>query len=244
MVPVSIQVAPGPVLGSLIRNAFRFARLARCMAGGLALGACAEPRDQAYPEEDTPVTLVQYKGNVLEFRAEPGLDVPQYAERIADGAEGGPEHQLYVSVSITNRGPGPARLNHGACAVRIRAYRSPARTGPPAWTSEQYRPDWCTDILHHRELAPGETAVAKGLQDVISTIDVHRKNPRSRPPTPRPDPPPRGRYYLSARAELYNDSLPVPLFPREGPPPVRPPHIDTIHVPAGSVYLSRAWSSK
>lgn len=129
-----------------------------CLSACVALGGCAEPRDRAYPETDTPVTLVRYEGNVLEFRAEPRV-VAWPHEGLVRDAEGRPEHQLRVRVSVTIRGPGHAGFVSSGCdPARIRAYRSPARTGPLAWTFEQYTSGGCPFHSGRHTLAPGETA--------------------------------------------------------------------------------------
>ena len=210
------------------------------------LSACGAPRDRAYPEMHSPVTLLRYEGNLLELGAEPELSLEESVGRAVLDLAGRPVRELWVKVSVTNRGPGRAGLISDGCPpAAIRAYRSPARTGPPAWTSEQYTPRGCLFQSGRHDLAPGETVRPEAFQDVITTIDVHYKDTWSRPPRPRPDPPEPGRYYLSVRADLHDEHFRfAPDVPGDGLPPLRMlPRVDTVRVPAGSADLSPAWSS-
>lgn len=69
---------------------------------------------------------------------------------------------LRTTVQVTNATDRPLRVKHGACALRLRAYRTPERTGRPVWASEWRRkPGWgeydCEMILYIPELAPGDS---------------------------------------------------------------------------------------
>jgi hypothetical protein len=46
---------------------------------------------------------------------------------------------LKTVVTLTNTGQLPAHLEYGACAVRVLAYRTADRSGPPVWDSEKRR---------------------------------------------------------------------------------------------------------
>jgi hypothetical protein len=77
-----------------------------------------------------------------------------------------PRH-LVTRVTATNTGSRRVEVQFGDCALRLRAYRTPARTGRPVWRSELRRPPYdrdedgfgyaCLAYLAGAVVAPGET---------------------------------------------------------------------------------------
>jgi hypothetical protein len=69
---------------------------------------------------------------------------------------------VVVDAVLINRTVGPIVIEHGACPVRLRAFRTPDRTGSPDWKSELRSP-WnggpdyaCPLYLKSVELAPSQ----------------------------------------------------------------------------------------
>jgi hypothetical protein len=106
-------------------------------------------------------------------------------------------------VTVTNRGATPAYLEFGACATRVLAWRTPDRTGPPAWDSDRRQP-WespfrhgCLAYLATRtvapgaELSPGEFSLVAPLGELLG------------------DSLPDGRYWLTVQSRLDNVASPA-----------------------------------
>jgi hypothetical protein len=75
--------------------------------------------------------------------------------------------ELHAASSVTNTTSRAIYLEYGACALRLRAYRSPARSGTPVWRSERRAP-WerrggyaCPAYGVTSILAPGATLRGK-----------------------------------------------------------------------------------
>lgn len=90
--------------------------------------------------------------------------------------------QLAPSITLHNESDEPAEVVFpDGCVVLLRVYRTPARTGEPAW--DQARTTGCTAALVEVELAPGESRDLQGAIVPAQTI--------------LGDSLPNGRYYLA-----------------------------------------------
>ena len=94
---------------------------------------------------------------------------------------------------ITNAGTQTIRLEFGACALQLLAYRNPDRTGTPVWNSDR-RKVWnqgfswaCPLYLAVRDLAPGATLEPGEFSLAVPLIEVLG------------DSLPDGRYWFSAQ---------------------------------------------
>ena len=101
---------------------------------------------------------------------------------------------------VTNAGRSPISLEFGSCALKLRAYRTAARTGPPAWRSEGRQPYGgggfygCGAVLHGAVIAPGDSLARFGVESLV--IEVLG------------DSLPDGRYYFTAVIELNSGASP------------------------------------
>jgi hypothetical protein len=81
--------------------------------------------------------------------------------RAESGTRGAARDTLAARMTLTNRGALPAYLEFGACALRLLAWRTADRSGPPAWDSDRRQPwagtyGWgCPMYLATRTVAPG-----------------------------------------------------------------------------------------
>src|SRR3712207_9399132 len=71
--------------------------------------------------------------------------------------------ELRAAGAVTNTTGRPIHIEYGACALVLRAYRRPDRSGRPVWDS-RWRAPWdgtyaygCPSYLAAHTLAPGET---------------------------------------------------------------------------------------
>jgi hypothetical protein len=115
------------------------------------------------------------------------------------------DSMIRASVSIANRSRAPISVDYGACALSLRAYRNPWRTGAPAWRSELRAP-WngfggyaCPGYRARRTLAPGETFSPREFQFSGPLIELLG------------DSLPDGRYWFAATLRLNRRN--VPEFP-------------------------------
>jgi hypothetical protein len=138
--------------------------------------------------------------------AEITFGTEQLSYRASSSLEGVSPPEVHTAVTVTNAGRGRVRLEYGACSMTLRAFRTPERTGTPAWdAARRPNPDPATGIywacplyLATKELQPGES---------------HSPNEfRSRIPGPQilGDSLPDGRYYLVARVGLNGVLTDVP----------------------------------
>jgi len=105
---------------------------------------------------------------------------------------------LETSVTVTNRGSRPVRLEYGSCAVSVHGYNTPDRSGRPAWKSELRQPPpafvntvyGCTLELRVRTIMPGDSF---GGTELATRAPVHELLADSLPP---------GRYFLTAAVRL------------------------------------------
>jgi hypothetical protein len=134
--------------------------------------------------------------------------------------EGVAPTELRTEVTVTNTGRKRVRLEYGACSMWLRAYRSPDRTGTPAWdAARRPNPDpvtgvyWaCPMYLRVKELARGESHTPSEFQESI--------------PVPKilGDSLPDGDYYFVARVQVNGVTSDVPagqatLIARQDPLP-------------------------
>ncbi|HEV2148806.1 MAG TPA: hypothetical protein VGR37_15485 [Longimicrobiaceae bacterium] len=113
--------------------------------------------------------------------------------------------ELHAEASVTNTTARPVYVEYGACALHLRAYRTPARAGEPAWRSERREP-WegtmgyaCPSYLASHTLAPGETFSPKELRLRVPLVEVLGDSLTD------------GRYYFTASLRL--NFRPTPEFP-------------------------------
>jgi hypothetical protein len=110
---------------------------------------------------------------------------------------------LEVRVTARNAGRRPVRLEYGDCALTVLAYRTPARTGTPAWRSDrsvlpinramnggQGVGQVCRAYLALQTLAPGDTTQPREFGGRWTMYEVLA------------DSLPDGRYYLRATLDL------------------------------------------
>jgi hypothetical protein len=113
--------------------------------------------------------------------------------RLVDGGR-----MLDVEVVAVNRGKRPTHVEYGACAVRLRVYRSKSRTEAPVWdSSERPNPDPRTGVETACPLYSAATTLAPGdsltPREFAESIPVDAILGDSLPP---------GRYYFSASARI------------------------------------------
>jgi hypothetical protein len=115
---------------------------------------------------------------------------------------------LHTTTSITNTTSRPVYLEYGDCALSVRAYRTPDRTGEPAWRSE-FRASWaggsqyvCLSYGATATVAPGATFQPREFQLTVPLIEILG------------DSLPDGRYYFSASLRL--NFARTPEFPAGG----------------------------
>jgi hypothetical protein len=113
------------------------------------------------------------------------------ALRIVEDSIGSGVHVLHADAMVTNISARTVRLEHGACAVDLFAYRDSTQTAPVVWDSRQ-RATWpigseygCYAFLMTVRLAPGESYRGSGMSQLRAEIPV---------------------------AEIYADSLPLGVY--------------------------------
>jgi hypothetical protein len=108
--------------------------------------------------------------------------------------------QLVTTVWVRNPTARSLRFEHGGCALQVRLFRSPVRSGAPVWRSEARRPPYpnsaygCPAYLALATLAPGDSlpfTLAVPLYEVLA------------------DSLPAGRYWGTAALTLLDDSRSV-----------------------------------
>lgn len=104
--------------------------------------------------------------------------------------EGFAPSKIVSTVTISNRGELPVNIEFGACAVKLFAFRSPDKTGTPAWISNPS--DMCILPLYMRLVAPGHST---SLNVTVPTRDMMK------------DPIPRGQYFFTAQVELTRKKI-------------------------------------
>jgi hypothetical protein len=101
---------------------------------------------------------------------------------------------------VVNAGGRPVSVEYGSCALNLRAYRTAARTGPPAWRSEERQPYGgggfygCDAVGHGAVIAPGDSLARFGVESPV--IEVLG------------DSLPDGRYWFTAVIELNSAASP------------------------------------
>jgi hypothetical protein len=113
-----------------------------------------------------------------------------------------PRH-LVTRVTATNTGSRRVQVQFGDCALRLRAYRTPARTGRPVWRSELRGPPYergedgfgyaCLAYLAGAVVAPGETIAPNEFSARIPFPEILG------------DSLPDGRYWLAAELDLLGE---------------------------------------
>jgi hypothetical protein len=112
--------------------------------------------------------------------------------------------QLESKATVTNPTRRPIHIEFGACALQIRAYRTPERSGSPVWYSERRQPAdgsgsyGCPAYLAMHTLAPGESFSPPEFKERIPIREILA------------DSLPNGRYFFTGRLEL--NSLPTAEF--------------------------------
>jgi hypothetical protein len=131
--------------------------------------------------------------------------------------------QVRATTTVMNAGPSSVRFEHGACALTIRLWRDPYRSGLPVWRSEyRQRPQVkgqrrvsyaCTTQLILRELPPGDTLSFNNNVPLIEVLADSLSD---------------GRYWAGVELRLLTDAL-------------RASRSETTYsFPAGSLELRRA----
>ena len=112
---------------------------------------------------------------------------------------------LNVSAKVTNTNAAPVRLEYGACAVTLLAYRSADRAGKPAWNSDLRRPYGdpdarygCPQYLAVGVLDPGATQSPRELNPSFPVLEMLG------------DSLPNARYYFKAVIRMNWRSAEVP----------------------------------
>jgi hypothetical protein len=101
---------------------------------------------------------------------------------------------LVAQATVINTGTLPAHVEFGECSLRLRAYRTPARTGEPVWRSE-WRGEACILVLYSSLIAPGDS-LSRPLRFRASVAQVLG------------DSLPDGRYHFAAVLELNSGAMP------------------------------------
>ena len=105
---------------------------------------------------------------------------------------------LDVEVVAANIGRRPVHVEYGACAMRLRVYRSPSRSGEPVWDSgRRPNPDPRTGVTIACPLYSVATTLAPG--DSLTPREFAESIPVS---TVLGDSLPSGRYYFSASVRI------------------------------------------
>ncbi|HEY7394595.1 MAG TPA: Ig-like domain-containing protein [Gemmatimonadaceae bacterium] len=160
----------------------------------------------AHVRLDTTEVVVDADSAVVSY---PSSDLVASAATTVVGQD--TSQSLRTTATLTNSGAFPAYIEYGACAMRIFAYSTPDRSGPPKWDSNLRRP-WhgtygqgCPLYLATTTIQPGAVFAPKEFSFNAPLIEMLA------------DSLPDGRYYFSADIGFSN----------------RPP----IRVPAGSLDL-------
>lgn len=146
--------------------------------------------------------------------------------RFTSGSEiaGAAPRMLTAWTTIRNTGTRTVKFAHGACSLDIRLWRTPARSGKPAWISEARAPIQpkgrkspmgygCPLPLYVRNLPPNDTLTFRLQVPLPEVLE---------------DTLPEGEYWVGVELGLLNDSL-------------RPPQWETKYkFPAGAVTLRRS----
>jgi len=109
---------------------------------------------------------------------------------------------LRITATLKNVGALPAYFEYGACALRILAYATPDRSGPPKWDSNLRRP-WhgatlgpvCLSYLIATTIPPGNVLAPREFSFGAPLIEMLA------------DSLPDGRYYFTADIEFSNRPL-------------------------------------
>ena len=114
---------------------------------------------------------------------------------VSTAVTGARNDTLRAHVTITDTTSQPWRLEYGACALALFAYRTPTRTGPPAWNSTQRRTagglDYmCPLYLRVGILEAGETSSPRELNAAYPLTEILG------------DSLPNGRYYFTAHVRM------------------------------------------
>jgi hypothetical protein len=145
--------------------------------------------------------------------------------RVNTRVEGIAPRELHAAVTMINMGTRYVRVEYSDCALQLRAYRSPARSGRPVWISERRRPPGftsgyaCALNLLHKEIAPGQEISPEEFQIQVPFHEILA------------DSLPQGQYYFTSLLEFVSRSV---------DPRTRRPHRDTLQVPAGEAWLTAA----
>ena len=132
----------------------------------------------------------RYYFTVLLRRGDHTLELPADDAELGYGL-GGVRHRadarladegrmLDVDVVVLNGGDRPAHVDYGACAVRLRVYRTAHRTGEPAWdSSRRPSPDprtgeriECPAHSAATSLAPGDTLQPREFSESIPVAAI------------------------------------------------------------------------
>jgi hypothetical protein len=150
------------------------------ITAALLCAACA-PASSAAPEDGAPgESTASYQGP-LRFEATTAVLRSFPA-------------QLSTTVTATNTSAQAQTVEMpGGCTVLLRAYRTPERTGAPAW--DQGRDAVCTLQLLVQEYAPGESKQYHGRATAVEILG---------------DSLPNGRYYLTALLRPAGGAVEVP----------------------------------
>ena len=111
--------------------------------------------------------------------------------------------QLRPSVSFTNTNAKAVRLEYGACAITLLAYRDASRTGSPAWDSSRRKAQdgigyACPAYLATGRIEPGQTASPLEFSPTFRVAEMLG------------DSLPAARYYFKARIGLNWRNIEIP----------------------------------
>jgi hypothetical protein len=112
-----------------------------------------------------------------EVRAGPIVLVDPNAGLIFSATTSSSDGQIRPQVSFTNTNTQPVRLEYGACAITLLAYRSATRSGVPAWNSSRWQgPNGfghpCLLYLATGVLDPGQTASLREFSPTFSAAEM------------------------------------------------------------------------
>jgi len=154
---------------------------------------------------------VQYDGGELFLAREP---LPRTRDRAAlqftstSEISGATPRALVSAVTVRNTGRAAVQVAYGACALHTRLWRSPDRSGPPAWRSEERRPILrrgdttrffgygCPMYLVSGAIKPNDTlhfSERIPIPEILATM-------------------PEGHYWVGVDLKLLNDSLRPPQW--------------------------------
>ena len=131
--------------------------------------------------------------------------------------------ELRSAVTLINTGSRYVAVDYGGCRLKLRAYRTPARTGRPVWISELRRPPhpnsiYACDYAGAQDLiAPGQAISPEALQIRVPFYEIVA------------DSLPTGMYYFTAVLDFRIPST---------DPRTRRPQQDTVRLPAGEAWLT------